>query len=140
MALHTSTSRDEWYIDSGGSKHMTPHDLLENKKIASDDKVTAANGAKISITGVGDGKFTFGNGNVKIGGIMHVPDLAVNLLSVSQIVKNGNKVVFDSDGCTIFNCENERVLFCKESGGVYKVNADEKKCLLAKNKTLSAYE
>lgn len=60
--------------------------MIENKKSDS-DKITAANGAKISVTGYGDGKMTFGNGNVNVKGVMHVPDLAVNLLSVSQIVK-----------------------------------------------------
>lgn len=69
--------------------------LNENKKNES-NKITAANGAKISVTGYGDEKLTLGNGNVYVKVVMHVPDLAGNLLSVSQIVKNGNFDVFDS--------------------------------------------
>lgn len=102
MGFLGANSKSEWYIDSGATQHMTPHsDLLENKK-SDFDKITAANGAKIDVTGTGDGNFTFGDGNVKVNNVMHVPDLAVNLLSVSQIVKNGNTVVFDSEGCSVY--------------------------------------
>lgn len=131
MGFLGANSKSEWYIDSGATQHMTPHsDLLENKK-SDFDKITAANGAKIDVTGTGDGNFTFGDGNVKVNNVMHVPDLAVNLLSVSQIVKNGNTVVFDSEGCSVYNKDKEMVLSCKTAGGVYRVDVDNKKCFVA---------
>lgn len=135
MGFLGTNNKKEWYIDSGATSHMTPHaDLVENK-ISESDKITAANGEKINVTGIGNGKMTFGDGNVLVKSVMHVPDLAVNLLSVSQIVKNGNSVVFDSDGCSIYNQKREKVLSVKTIGGVYRVNADDEKCFLAKNQT-----
>lgn len=135
MGFLSTNNKKEWYIDSGATRHMTPYDdLIANKKSDS-DKITATNGAKIGFTGYGDGKMTFGNGNVNVKGVMHVPDLAVNLLSVSQIVKNGNIVVFDSSGCSVFNNKNEKVISCKNSGGIYRIDSDDEKCFLAKGQT-----
>lgn len=90
------------------------------------------------LAGSGDGRVTFGDGNVKLKNIMHVPGLAVNL-SVSQIAQNGNTVMFNKEGCSIFNNEKQRVMFCKSTSGVYRVIADDEKCLLARS-VLSALE
>lgn len=68
---------------------------------------------------------------MKLNNIMHVPLLVVNLLSVSQIVQNGNIVIFNKEGCSIYNVSKDRVFFCKATSGVYKVEADNEKCLLA---------
>lgn len=136
MGFLGTNNKKEWYIDSGATRHMTPYDdLIDNKKSES-DKITAANGAKIDVTGIGKGKMTFGDGYVSVKNVMHVPDLAVNLLSVSQIVKGGNSVLFNSDGCTVYNDKSEKVLSCKTTGGVYRINSDdnENKCFMAKNK------
>lgn len=53
-------------------------DLLENKQSDS-DKIAAAIGAQINITGTGNGRVTFGDGNIEVKRIMHVPDLTVKL-------------------------------------------------------------
>ena len=54
----------------------------------------------------------------------------MNLLSVYKIVCQGNKVVFNADGCTIYNQDNEVIAFCKPEQGVYKLIANEQKCFL----------
>lgn len=137
MGFLSTNEKKAWYIDSGATSHMTPHDdLVENRKSES-DKITAANGARIDVTGTGAGKMTFGDGKIAVKNVMHVPDLAVNLLSVSQIVKRGNSVVFNSEGCSVYNNDDEKVLWCKERGGVYCVNSDDEKCFLM-NKQISA--
>lgn len=133
-----TNNKNVWFVDSGGSRHVTPYSDFIGNRNNEKDKITAANGENLKITGTGDGKVTFANGNVSVQRIMHVPDLAVNLLSVSQIVKSGNTVVFDSEGCSIYNNDNKCVLFCKEKGGVYAVEADDKKCFIAAH-TTSAY-
>lgn len=132
--LGTNQKRD-WYVDSGATRHMTPHDDLIVNKSGDTDKIMAANGAKIDVTGTGNGNVTFGDGNVKLKTVMHVPELAVNLLSVSQIAQNGNTVIFNDEGCSIYNDEKQRVLFCKSTNGVYRVNADDKKCLMARSES-----
>lgn len=40
---------------------------------------------------------------VLVKNVLYVPEVAVNLLSVGQLIKNGNNVTFESDGCKIFN-------------------------------------
>lgn len=109
MGFLSHSTKNHWYIDSGATQHMTSYgDLLDNK-IDRKDKVTAANGEKINIIGVGDGRVTFNGGVIKLKKVMHVPGLAVNLLSVSQIVQNGNTVVFDARGCSVYNDQNNKV-------------------------------
>lgn len=132
MGFLGASNKNKWYVDSGATRHMSPHeDLIDNKEPHT-DKITAADGEEMAVRGTGDAKVSFNDGNVKVKKLMHVPGLAVNLLSVSQIVQSGNVVVFDSDGCSIYNGDKERVLFCKSKNGVYEVEADENKCLLAK--------
>ncbi len=38
-----------------------------------------------------------------------MPDLSTYFLSVSQIAKNGKKVVFNNNKCEIFDCSNKLV-------------------------------
>lgn len=40
--------------------------------------------------------------NVSLGGVLYVPDLSSNLLSVSQITDKGYSVVFQKDQCLLF--------------------------------------
>lgn len=69
---------------------------------------------------------------ITVKNVLHVPKLAVNLLSVSQIVENGNSVIFNKNGCTIKNADDQVIAKCAQTGGVYRLQG-EKKCLLAQN-------
>lgn len=133
--LSASECKEEWYLDSGATKHMTPHgDLLNSTKPVT-DTITTANGGQVQVHGIGNGNFTFNDGDITVSNVLHVPDLAVNLLSISQIAKNGNEIVFNSDGCTVFNSDGKMVLFSKETNGIYKIKTDSLKCLLTEKES-----
>lgn len=51
-----------------------------------------------------------------------VPSLTTNLLSVSQLIKNGNKVNFRVGGCDIYNNEGVLVAVATLINGVYRLN------------------
>lgn len=51
-----------------------------------------------------------------------VPELSTNLLSVSQLIRQGNKVHFTSKGCEIFNKDDTLVATALLVNGVYKMN------------------
>lgn len=52
-----------------------------------------------------------------------------NLLSVSEMVHKGNKVVFDRNGCSIYDEDNQLVVYCKQKDGVYKIQSNQPKYL-----------
>lgn len=69
--------------------------------------------------------------DVTLNNVLHVPDLGVNLLSVSKIVEKGNTVFFNSNGCTIKNTEGKVVAQVKADKGVYKLSEKSENCMMA---------
>lgn len=99
-------SCSDWYLDSGASAHMTKYEsILKNKTVSSHQEVTVANNNKLQVKCIGNVeqeiKVKNEVRNLKINKVQYIPDLCVNLLSVSQIVKNGNTVMFDKHGFEI---------------------------------------
>lgn len=98
---------DEWYFDSGATTHLTKNrDLLKNLRPGS-GTVIAANKGTMKVEAIGDTKLKSeccpADPDIDVRNVQLVPELSTNLLSVSQIVENGNKVIFDKDGCTVVN-------------------------------------
>ncbi|XP_055307486.1 uncharacterized protein LOC129571695 [Sitodiplosis mosellana] len=117
-ALATKTQNDdEWFADSGASKHMTHVDFqLENIKRPSISEVKVANNERLKINHVGDLKCMIGDRSerdITLKDVHYIPKLCVNLLSVSQMVKNKCTVIFDINGVRI----------CKNSNGATEVIA-----------------
>ena len=80
----------EWCLDSGCTRHMAADRSLFHDYHKSTGYVRVANNAGIKIVGAGnviintvvDGKIT----KTTLEGVLHVPDLAANLLSEDQLV------------------------------------------------------
>lgn len=126
---------DEWYVDSGASSHMTPHiRLLRNTKPTQMRDVKSANNAKLQVKCAGDTVLRLNNVDIPVGNVLHVPDLSANLLSVFYIVSKGNSVLFDANGCTIKNIENEIIAQCQPENGVYKFGSNNGACMLTQQK------
>lgn len=122
-----SNKSNDWFVDSGATSHMTTDDshLVEKKQIL-DREVTVADNSKIEVKCAGNMKMTMNNGNedsiVTLKDVTHVPNLCANLLSVSRMAKNGNKVVFEDDTCEIFNKYSEIVGTATLVNGLYRLN------------------
>ena len=54
--------------------------------------------------------------------ILYVPQVAANLLSVSSLIKNGNVVVFNHNGCRIYNKARALIGTANFVGNIYKLN------------------
>lgn len=93
LAVKNQAMEDEWYIDSGATKHMTYVDHeMENVKKPIVKQVKAANGEKVDILRTGDLKCKIdGHLNFTLRDVQHIPKLCVNLLSVSQMAKNESR-------------------------------------------------
>lgn len=132
LSCKESVLQKDWYVDSGASSHMTPDgDILRNKRTPNVLKITSANDAKMDVKSEGDTRLTLDNKSIPMHNVLHVPDLAANLLSVSSMVSKGNSVIFDKNGCTIRNAEDMIVANCKPENGVYKFQESNEKCMFS---------
>lgn len=63
-----------------------------------------------------------------------MPELTTNLISVSQLIKNGNRVVFSTTQCHIFHKNNKLVAVAELVKNIYKLKTKQsgEGCLLAK--------
>lgn len=87
------------------------------------ETVKVADNAEIPIIAKGESLVTIPESSVTISNISYAPDLAVNLLSVSEICSEGNTVEFSSQGCKIFNPKGQLLVTGRVENGLYKLNA-----------------
>lgn len=131
----TNFSNDDWYLDSGASVHLTcRQDWLLNQREPMVKDIVVANNGKIAVQSSGEidivtrvGEKSF---EMEIKNAQYVPELATNLLSVSELMKKGNSVVFEKENCKIFNSDKVLVAKAFLSDGVYKIDTS-KRCLFA---------
>ncbi|KAL0893362.1 hypothetical protein ABMA27_014949 [Loxostege sticticalis] len=120
-----------WYVDSGASMHLTMHrDWLENLKTPPITNIRIADNKLLKVESCGNVSMQVSDGKggynkIQVRNVLYVPDLSTNLLSVSRIIKNGCKVEFDANGCSIFNQNNLRVAHATLTNGTYKLKVKE---------------
>ncbi|CAG9134816.1 unnamed protein product [Plutella xylostella] len=132
--LSGSFSQTDWYVDSGASSHLTSRkDWLSNTTKQQVDEIIIADKSSIPVQGCGDVQITTVVGDteydIPVTEVLYVPDLATNLLSVSQLMKKGNKVTFEDNYCYIYNQRSELVATADLADGVYKLKIKEVNCL-----------
>lgn len=122
-----SFGKDEWYLDSGASQHLTLHEHWLRDKCESDvTEITVANDTQLKVKCKGtltihtveDGREV----DITVRVVLCVPGLATNLLSVSQITRNGNTVRFKTDGCSIYNRKRKLLATATLVNNVYRLN------------------
>lgn len=130
---------DDWYVDSGASSHMTPNvSLLSNCKRTTINEILTANDEQMLVKCSGDAKLSLNAEEVSVNNVMYVPDLSANLLSVSQMVRAGNSLVFDKTGCTVYDKDNISFAHCKPINGVYCFQSSMAKCMMSAQEQNSA--
>ncbi|KAK2404703.1 gag-protease polyprotein [Trifolium repens] len=111
LIAHTSlraSSREDWYFDSGCSRHMTGEEkYLINVRSYKASFVTFGDGAKGEIIGIGD-LISHGLPNLK--NVLLVKGLTTNLISISQLCDQGMKVNFTKSECLVNNEEGQLML------------------------------
>src|ERR1043165_4756275 len=111
LIAHTSLrvfAKEDWYFDSGCSKHMTgDRNLLKDVKPHSVSSVTFGDGAKGEIKGIGNSNW-FGVPNLN--GVLLVKGLTTNLISISQLCDMGFIVNFTKTECLVINDEQAVIM------------------------------
>lgn len=133
LAASCDTNDAQWYLDSGASSHMTPNrNMLSGIRLNGDlGKISTADGGTAAVRGTGDANLSIDGSKINVKDVLYVPNLSVNLLSISRIVKSGNVVIFSADGCVIKNQNGDTLVKCAESNGVYKIPLMQS-CLISK--------
>lgn len=130
--LSGSYFRNEWFIDSGASHHLTPHiDLLKNKRQSTIEFITAADNQKLAVKCVGDLCIEVNDREIEIKDVLCVSGLAANLLSVAKIAERGHQVSFEKQMCTITNRNGEVLALANLSNGVYTIRTNSVNAYLA---------
>ena len=100
------SSYEDWYFDSGCSKHMTgDRKYLKELRPCSKGSVTFGDGAKGRIKGIGklrDPSLPY------LDKVLLVEGLTTNLISISQLCEQGLDVYFNNSECIIAN--NQKVV------------------------------
>ena len=92
----------EWIIDSGASRHLTANrNLLEEYISIQPTAITIGNGKEIKALGQGNITIPTSSGTILLAGVLHVPDIGTNLISVASIVDQGFRVEFSKTCCTV---------------------------------------
>ena len=123
---HNSQDDIRWVIDSGATNHMCKNkDLFHNLKQEDNGReiVTAKNGAKIKVKGVGTIKMMVYNGKKLIQAtmddVLYVEDLSRNLFSIPAIMKKGLKIQISNDGCQILHGNEVKATGMKQGSLLY---------------------
>jgi hypothetical protein len=100
QAGYGKPEHQQWILDSGCIKHITfdQGHFIDFKRHSG--IVTIANGKTLQVRGGGTVEVPIQGKMTQITGVIYIPDLGYNLLSVSQLGKRGMKCNFDSSSAT----------------------------------------
>lgn len=134
--LSGNFSKSDFYVDSGSTGHVVSDvNMLSNISYSPTVKqICAANKSTMSVLCSGEVDIVTVTPNFKyevtLKEVLCVPDLRTNLISVSQLIKNGNKVQFEKDCCKIYNKKNSLVAIASLCDGVYKLEVEHQNSCL----------
>ena len=105
---------NQWYIDSGCSKHMIgdKDKLISYNALEKENNDSFGNDTLVLIKGK---SFVYLKENVKAGNVMYFDGLKHNLLSVIQMCDQGNEVVFRSKECVVRELDTGKTIRYKNS-------------------------
>jgi len=107
--LQKNSRKNQWYLDSGCSKHITV-DVTQftSLKLKAEGHVTYGDNKRGRIIGRGN---VGTEDSTTIENVLYVEGLKHSLLSISQLCDKGYKVNFETKTCTISRETSGKVLF-----------------------------
>ena len=93
-----------WYLNIGCNNHMAKdQSIFKEIDKSINVKLRLGNGATVESQGKGIIMMKTKKGTEFIKDVLLVPNLKENLLSISQIMKNGYSIYFEKDTCKIYD-------------------------------------
>ncbi|XP_077252388.1 uncharacterized protein LOC143891739 [Tasmannia lanceolata] len=123
ICLKGNINTDKWYLDSGCSRLMTGDpSKFSSITLGNQGKVTFGDDKKGKI--IVEGTITFKD--IIINNVLLVDDLAMNLLSISELCDVGNEVTFRNDKCIVKGTHSNTVIFiATRNDNVYTLALEE---------------
>lgn len=90
-----------WISDSGANKHETYDQNMFMEICPIKGFVQTAGSEKLNVAGVGKALVAFKNGSITLDGVLYVPDLKCNIVSVFQLTQTGARVTFEKEEALI---------------------------------------
>ncbi|KAJ6701195.1 hypothetical protein OIU74_012532 [Salix koriyanagi] len=122
MALQTSNNsqKNSWLIDSGCTSHMTKYlSIFSSIDHTIRPKIKLGNGDIVQAKGRGAVKVSTTKGTKVIKDVLYIPELNQNLLSVSQMLRNGYEVAFKENFCFITDANDSAIAKIKIEGSSF---------------------
>jgi len=121
-----STNTDKVPIlDSGASAHMfaceSDFTALDKSAASTARKVKVADGRTLKVAGIGAIRLSIVP-PLELQGVLFVPELRANLLSVSRLAQDGVGVLFRADGASLVH-QNHATLLAHMHDGLYRLGA-----------------
>jgi predicted transcriptional regulator len=104
--------KESWYLDTGCSNHMTGHkNWLVNYDSSRKSTIRIADSRTIQSEGVGDVLIRGKNGNqALITGVLYVPNMNSNLLSMRQLVEKGFTTTLGNNEMKVYNIDKKLIM------------------------------
>ena len=119
----------KWIIDSGATCHMcNDESMFEDLKCAEDaQEIQVGDGYKVKACGKGNIRLKVEvsegmNNNCMLYGVLYVPDLSYNLVSVAKAVKAGMLVLFEGNKCKVVNNKSIVIATATKIGNLFYLN------------------
>ncbi|KAK4485459.1 hypothetical protein RD792_008100 [Penstemon davidsonii] len=130
-------SPSTWLLDSGASHHMSPDStvftVLHSKPYGS---VTTADGTPMPLAGIGP----IDTPNMSLDSVYHIPNLAMNLVSVGQLCDSGYSVSFSSTSCHVQDQQSKKLIGTgRRQGGLYVLDKLKAPAIAASSVDLSSF-
>ncbi|UYV68112.1 hypothetical protein LAZ67_5003088 [Cordylochernes scorpioides] len=124
-ALNLTSDEDSWLLDSGATNHVCRNkDWFVDLREVSSDSIMTASGtteAKGYVHIFLQTSIHNESIEIKLNNVLYVPNVRRNLLSVSKIEENGNRVTFRDMVARVFNPENRIIAEATNVNGLYIV-------------------
>ena len=119
-----STTKDEWFIDSGASAHMTMSDSnFIGVREPNNNKIIIGDNTQLEVKSTGDVNLQLPKETVTVRDVLCIPNICANLLSVSKVAKNGNTLIFDRESCRIYDEQNQLMATAPLVDDLYRLNS-----------------
>jgi hypothetical protein len=120
------TANRPLYLESGASMHMSSHsDWLTDLVQISPIQIQLADSHPVFATHKGNLSTTLNGMPLRIRNVYFVPGLDKNLISISSITKNNNRVEFTAAECTIYNQHGTKIISAKSQNNLYVLNCHQ---------------
>lgn len=105
VCLSVANNRDGWYLDSGATAHICQKAkfFCDYTAADSEQRVSLGDNTQLQVKGTGTVRFDLGKGkSFELKGVLHVPGISKNLMSVAQLAKGGKyQIQFAERTCQV---------------------------------------